>query len=479
MKQRTSRRNFVGGLSMAAMAMPGRSVLGANEKINLGFIGIGGRGGGHVGSFGGKKDVNVSYLCDADIKRAAGKAGKYPGAKSTTEMKQLLDSKDVDAVVVSTCNHWHVLASVWACQAGKDVYVEKPVSHNIWEGRKLVEAARKYDRIVQGGTQQRSDPMQAEIKAFLDSGKIGKMKWVRCNRYGVRGSIGKRSTPLKPPEEVNYDQWLGPAQDIPIMREKFHYDWHWDFNCGNGELGNWGPHLLDDLRNVAFRDKAAYPDMVVSGGGSLAWHDAGTSPNTHFTYMKVGDIPVIVDVHNLPLQKGVRGSDIYRHRKSRAFLIIECEGGRYEGGRGGGHAYDADGKKLKQFKGDAGRAHAQNWLNAVRSRKKETLNAEIEETHYSSAWCHLGNISCRLGKAYDEQQARKAVDFDGWDMVIDDFHNHVSKNEIDLSKESVRLGPMLHIDGEKETFTGSSATPEALALLGREYRKGFEVPDKV
>ena len=226
------------------------------------------------------------------------------------------------------------------------------------------------------------------------------MKWVRCNRYGVRGSIGKRSTPLKPPEDVNYDQWLGPAQDIPIMREKFHYDWHWDFNCGNGELGNWGPHLLDDLRNVAFRDKAAYPDMVVSGGGRLAWHDAGTSPNTHFTYMKVGDIPVIVDVHNLPLQKGVRGSDIYRFRKSRAFLIIECEGGRYEGGRGGGHAYDANGEKLKQFKGDAGRAHAQNWLNAVRSRKKENLNAEIEETHYSSAWCHLGNISCRLGGAF-------------------------------------------------------------------------------
>jgi hypothetical protein len=195
--------------------------------------------------------------------------------------------------------------------------------------------------------------------------------------------------------------------------------------------------------------------------------------------MKVGDIPVIVDVHNLPLQKGVRGSDIYRHRKSRAFLIIECEGGRYEGGRGGGHAYDADGKKLKQFKGDAGRGHAQNWLNAIRSRKKEDLNAEIEETHYSSAWCHLGNISCRLGGAYNEQQARKTVDFDGWDMVIDDFHNHVSKNEIDLSKESVRLGPMLHIDGERETFTGSTATPEALALLGREYRKGFEVPDKV
>ncbi len=399
-KKRTlSRRRFLtravtaAGAAVAFPAVVPWHVVGANEKINLGFIGIGGKGGQHVYTFGGKKDVNVTYLCDADCGKWHSQKRKYPHAKTTTDLREVLDSKDVDAVVVSTCNHWHVLASIWACQAGKDVYVEKPVSHNIWEGRKLVEAARKYDRIVQGGTQQRSDPMQAEIKAFLDSGKIGKMKWVRCNHYYGRRPIGKRDTPLKPPKEVDYNLWLGPARDIPIMRNSFHYNWHWDFNCGNGEMGNWGAHILDDLRNVAFRDKAAYPDMVISGGGRLAWHDAGTTPNTHFTYMKVGDVPVIMDMHNLPPKKGASGSDIYRYRKTRAFLIIECEGGRYQGGRGGGYAYDAEGRKLKQFKGDAGMGHVQNWLDAVRSRKRENLNAEVEQIHYSNAWCHM-NSSC-------------------------------------------------------------------------------------
>jgi hypothetical protein len=305
---------------------------------------------------------------------------------------------------------------------------------------------------------------------------MGKLLSVRCNRYGVRGSIGKRDTPLTPPKEIDYNMWLGPAQDIPIFREKFHYDWHWDFNCGNGELGNWGPHLLDDLRNVIFRDKAAYPDKVMSGGGRLAWHDAGTSPNTHFTYMKVGDVPVIVDVHNLPMIKGIKGDDVYRKFKSRAFLVAEYENGRYEGGRGGANAYDNDGKKIKTFAGDAGRNHAQNFIDCVRSRKRENLKAEIEEIHYSSAWCHLGNASYRLGKKYSEDEARASLkDSPEWQLVLDDFHNHIKKNEIDVASEDIRLGPMLNIDAKAETFTGKTATQDALKMLTREYRKGFEV----
>lgn len=476
-----TRRSFLATTALSSISAASASkVLGANDRIRIGMIGMGGRGSGSASWFSNIDGVEIAYLCDADQKMVDRAKQKYPKAKTTLDMRDVIEDKDIDAVVVSTCNHWHVLASIWACQAGKDVYVEKPISHNVWEGRKLFEAARKYNCVVQGGTQQRSDNLQNEIKAFLDSGELGAIKYVRCNRYGMRASIGKRATPLVPPASVDYNLWLGPAQDLPIYREKFHYDWHWDWNLGNGELGNWGPHIIDDLRNVVFRDKLKYPKRVLAGGGRLGWDDAGTAPNTHFVYMDCGDIPVIMDVHNLPRAKGVKGSDIYKRRRTNSFLVVECENGYYAGGRGGGRAYDQEGNELKKFKGDGGGAHAQNFIDSMRSRKREELNAEIEEIHYSSAWCHLGNISYRLGRAYDRKDAESQVpEFDGWQHVIEDFHAHLKANEIDPSKSEVYLGPMLEVDAEKETFVGSTATLPALKLLRRDYRSGFEVPEVV
>src|SRR5262249_46416782 len=183
-------------------------------------------------------------------------AGDIPGAKKYTDLRKLFDDKDVDAVVIATCNHWHVLAAIWALEAGKHVYVEKPLAHNHWEGQQLVKAARKYDRIVQVGTQQRSDPMQAELKEYLHNEKaLGDINYVEVCRYGRREPIGKRSTPLPIPASVDYNLWLGPAADVPIYRDKFHYDWHWDWNTGNGEQGNWGVHVLDDVVNVVLLDQ--------------------------------------------------------------------------------------------------------------------------------------------------------------------------------------------------------------------------------
>jgi predicted dehydrogenase len=479
---KSTRRTFLARTSAAVSftALSASRVMGANERIKMGSIGLGGRGSGSAKWFNDIDGVEIGHVCDADSKVVERAANAYPNAKSATDMRKVMDDKDIDAVIVSTCNHWHVLASVWACQAGKDVYVEKPISHNIWEGRKLVEASRKYDRIVQGGTQQRSDKLQSEIKAFLDSGKLGAMKYVRCNRYGMRNSIGKRDTPLTPPKTVNYDMWLGPAEDKEIFREKLHYDWHWDWNTGNGELGNWGPHILDDLRNVVFRDKVKLPKRVIAGGGRLAWDDAGNTPNTHFVYMDTGVVPVIMDVHNLPRKKDQNADDVYRRRKTSAFLVIECENGYYAGGRGGGAAFDIDGKKIESFRGDGGGDHAKNFIGAMRSRKKEDLNGEIEQIHLSSAWCHLGNISYRLGQKYNREQAEAAVKgFQPWNDVIGDFHEHLLANEIDDKSADIRMGAMLEIDPDKETFIGDSATPEALALLRRDYRKGFEVPENV
>lgn len=487
-----TRRSFLhaGSAAVAATAFAPSRVLGANERVNMGFIGIGGRGMASVNWFDKLEDVNIAALCDPDearVNRAQDSLAKKEGGKKAdktfTDLRKLIEDDSIDAVCISTQNHWHALAAIWACQAGKDVYVEKPVSHNIWEGRKLVEAARKYNRVVQGGTQQRSNAFHAELRDYLADGPLGKIKSVRCNRYGMRGSIGKRDTPLPKPDGVDYDLWLGPAQDVEIFRNKLHYDWHWDFNCGNGELGNWGPHILDDLRNLVFRDKLAYPTRVLAGGGRLAWNDAGESPNTHFIYMDCDGIPVIMDVHNLPRQKGLKASDVYRKRRTNAFLVVECENGYYAGGRSGGSAHDPEGKSIKKFKGDGGGGHARNFIDAVKARDPDVLNAEIEQIHYSSAWCHLGNISWQLGEAHNKEycrdRAKASLDLEPWHEVLEEFHTHLDANEVNWLKEDVVLGKMLEIDAEKETFTGESATDEALALLKREYRKGFEVPEKV
>lgn len=479
-KNSANRRSFLKKTVLASTALSYSRILGANERIRVAAIGLGGQGRGNAGRLGKVEGVEIAVLCDADTAQADEAKKAHGSATIVQDLRKVMEDKSIDAVAVSTCNHWHVLASVWACQAGKDVYVEKPISHNIWEGRKLVEAARKYNRIVQGGTQQRSDPFHAEVKAFLDSGKLGKIKYVRCNHLSKRASIGKRPTPITPPSTVDYDLWLGPAKDEPILREKFHYDWHWVWNTGNGELGNWGPHIIDDLRNVVFRDKIPMPKRVLAGGGRFGWDDAGTTPNAHFIYYDTGDIPVVMAVHNLPRGKGVNASDFYRRRKTNAFLVVECEDGYYAGGRGGGIAYSQDGKAIQKFSGTGGGNHADNFIKAVRSRNPGDLNAEVEKIHYSSAWCHLGNLSWQLGKSGDLDQARSAIkEFQPWTDLVDDFGEHMKANEIALESGSYRVGSLLEIDAKGETLTGATATPEALALVHPEYRKGFEVPDKV
>jgi hypothetical protein len=478
-----TRRGFVQS-TLAAGALltwPGMKAHGANDAINVGFIGVGGRGAHSASWFAKIPGVRIAALCDADSKTLANAAKRYPDAKTMVDMRQMIEDKTIDAVCISTCNHWHALAAVWACQAGKDVYVEKPVSHNVWEGRQIVAAARKYGRIVQGGTQQRSDPVQQEIKDFVHGGQIGKIQYVRGNRYGVRQNIGKRSTPLTPPSEVDYNLWLGPAADEPMMREKFHYDWHWVWNTGNGEMGNWGVHILDDIRNTALLDKSTLPNRIFAGGARIAYNDAGESPNLHFAYFDTGSIPVLFELSNLPVDSDPKHKSLAPNYKGiRSGYVIHCEGGYYAGGRAGGQACDKDGKVIKKFKGDGGNNHAKNFIDAMRSRKPEQLAAEIEEIHYSSSWCHLANLGFQVGGSYNPDQARAAIKgVEAWPDVIDTFEKHVVGNGAKPTDAAIRMGAVLEIDPKKETFVGPTATPQALALLRREYRKGFVMPEQV
>lgn len=474
---RLNRRRF---LSLAAAtgltsSLPARTLraANANDEINLGFVSCGGRAGQLMGRFEKVDGVNIAGLCDVDEKRLGLAKQRFPKAQGWIDLRELIASDSIDAVVVATCNHWHCLATIWAMEAGKDVYVEKPLSHSQWEGRQTVAAARKYNRICQIGTQQRSDPMQAEIKQFLHEQKaLGEIQAARVNRYGIRGSIGKRSTPLPIDKDIAYDLWLGPAQDQPIFREKLHYDWHWDWNTGSGEMGNWGVHVLDDLRNNVFRDSVALPQRIFGGGGRIVWNDAGQTPNVHFAYFDTGSIPVVIGLSNLPSAPGAKKSP--QHPGPGSGYIAYCEGGRFEGQRGRAAAYDADGKLIKEFSGSGSGIHQANFIEAVRKQDRSLLNAEVALGNDSTGWCNLANIAFRAGGQFS-REAAAAVSLEQWQTLIGEMDQHLQAHDLELDSDAILLSPMLELNSKTEQFVGEHAE-KANRFLHRQYRKGYEVP---
>lgn len=476
-----TRRQFVtsttvaGVAGAAVMARPARGIPLANDEIRLGFIGCGGRAGEHVDAFSKLDGVAFSAFCDPDASRIAAKKKEYAKAKGYADLRALIDDKNIDAVVVATCNHWHCLAAIWAMEAGKDVYVEKPLSHSQWEGQQTVAAARKYRRICQVGTQQRSDPMQAQIKQFLHEEKaLGQILSARVNRYGVRKTIGKRDTPLPIDNSIDYNLWLGPAQEKPIYRENFHYDWHWDWNTGSGEMGNWGVHVLDDLRNNVFLDKVTLPKRIMGGGGRMVWNDAGETPNVHFVYFDTGSIPVVIGLTNLP--DGPESNKSPKAPGPGSGYIAYCEGGRLEGQRGKAVAFDKDGKVVKSFNGNSGgRLHQQNFLDAVRKRDSSMLNTEVLVGHHSTGWCNLANVAYQSASTFDRSKLDQVQTAD-WKALVQEMEKHLGSFSIKLDGEGMKLGPMLTFDPEKERFVGDNATV-ANGFLKRVYRDPFVVPN--
>ncbi|MFZ9089654.1 MAG: Gfo/Idh/MocA family protein [Planctomycetaceae bacterium] len=477
----TSRRQFLAsgvaaGIHLAA-ANPSRAVASpANEAVRLGFISCGGRANELMRAFTKVDGVTVNALCDPDESRLGKAKQRFSDAAGYADLRQLLDSDNVDAVVVATCNHWHCLASIWAMEAGKDVYVEKPLSHSQWEGAQTVAAARKYGRVCQLGTQQRSDPMQAEIKEFLHGdAAIGKLESVRVNRFGVRGPIGRRSTPLEIAANVDYNLWLGPAQDKPIFRNKLQYDWHWDWNTGSGEMGNWGVHVLDDVRNVVFQDQVALPKRILGGGGRLVWDDAGETPNVHIAWFDTGIAPVVIGLSNLTAGPEAKGSP--KHPGPGSGYIAYCEGGRLEGQRGRAVAFDSEGKQIRQFRGTSGMGrHQQNFIEAVRSRRVEDLNADVETGNHSTGWCNLANVAFQAGDRFSHE-ALQAVDGESWQALVREMHDHLIAHRVNPQDPGLKVSGVLELDPETGRFRGDSEA--ANRWLRREYREGFVVPELV
>ena len=472
-----TRRSFLKTSLVAtgtALSWPARSwsqVAGANGDIRVGVVGIRSRGESHINAFKKMDGVRLVALCDADanVLDARAKPLGEDGLSITkyTDIRKLLENKEIDAISTATPNHWHALVSIWAVQAGKDVYVEKPVSHNVWEGRKIVEAARKYNRIVQTGTQGRSNHAIREAFAWVREGNLGKIKVARGLCYKRRPSIGKVDGPQPIPEGIDYDLWCGPAAKLPLMRKNLHYDWHWVWNTGCGDIGNQGIHEMDKARWAL--GKAELSPRVISVGGRLGYVDDGETPNTMFTIHDYGDALLIFEVRGLPTSADSKEMDSYKGE--RVGQVIECEGGYLSGSS----AYDNEGKKIKQFKGNED--HFANFIKAVRSRNASDLNADILEGHLSSALCHTSNISYRLGKETGQGEIREALKSNSAALeTLSRFEEHLAANNVKLDMTRATLGAFLEMDGKAEKF---KSNPKANALLTREYRKPFVVPGTV
>jgi predicted dehydrogenase len=448
----------------------------ANEQLKVAVLGVHGRGRDHLGGFAGKHGCIVATICDVDDTQAAD-AIKFTedmqkiAPKYEQDLRRVLDDKTIDIVSIATPNHWHSLAAIWALQAGKDVYVEKPVSHNVSEGRRVVETARKYNRICQAGTQNRSMSGIRDAIEYVQSGKIGKVALARGVCYKLRTSIGKVAGEQPIPKGVDYDLWCGPAPKKPLMRKKLHYDWHWVWDYGNGDLGNQGIHEMDKARWGL--GKVGLPNSVMSVGGRFGYVDDGETANTQICVFDYGDAELIFEVRGLPTAGPIPSETKKENWVGNVFYgtegMVVCPS--YTSGV----VLSPKGEVLQKFNG--GGDHYGNFVGAVRSRKATELRGDIEEGHLSSALCHLGNISYRLGTLVPFDAKTQAFGDDKQAAeTMARMTEHLKDNKVPLDEVKYRLGRKLTIDPKAEKFVGDQ---EADALLTREYRKGFEVPEKV
>jgi predicted dehydrogenase len=442
----------------------------ASERLNVAVIGVHGQGRGHVSGYAGRHNCIVTHICDADsavVGPAMTAAERAQGRQPTyvQDLRRILDDRSIHVVSIATPNHWHALAAIWALQAGKDVYVEKPVSHNISEGRRIVETARRHNRICQTGTQIRSSPGIREAIAFLRQGGLGRVRVARGLCYKRRDSIGQTTGPQPIPQTVDYNLWCGPAPDRPLRRRRLHYDWHWQWDYGNGDLGNQGIHQMDVARWGLGKNELAR--SAVSIGGRFGYVDDGETANTQICVFDYGDAELIFEVRGLPTP-AYRGASVGNvFHCADGYLVCPAYTTAI--------AYNHNGEVLRRFEGPTD--HFANFIAAVRSRRQADLNADILEGHLSSALCHLANISYRLGRVlpFDRRASAFGDDREAAETLAR-TDAHLRENRVALDETSYRVGRRLTVDQRTERFVGDE---EANRYLTREYRRGFEVPARV
>jgi predicted dehydrogenase len=464
------------GASLAPFAIAGTkasgNILGANEEIRVAVAGLGSRGKAHIGAYRGLKNVRITYLADAD-RRLFEIGSKASGGRPqcVQDIRDALDDKNVDVVSIATPHHWHALMSIWACQAGKDVYVEKPLSHNISEGRKLVDAAQKYNRVVQHGTQHRSSESVAQLIAAVQSGKYGKLlvsKGYCCKPQAskTQGGIGHMNAET-PPAELDFNLWLGPAPQQPFHRDLLHSNWHgcWDF--GNADIGNQGIHQLDIARWAI--EGATLPRGVWSVGGRFADANQTETPDALTAVFDYGETKLVFEMCSLGGDKKVARKVENEFHTSEGVI----RGARFYPHHGGKpEAVQCDSAPIVTRGGPFG-----SFIAVVRSRDMNQINCDAEVGHYSSALCHLANISYRLGTTTAFIGGKPAIgDEKATVAAWNSFCENLSAVGLKQSESSYQLGRNLAFDAVKEIFIGDS---EANAMIFRKYRSPFVVHSEV
>jgi len=489
MQNFSSRRNFLAQSAMAAVAAPfiaqsafgqnnsSNGKLGPNAKLGAMVVGAGGRGGDHVGSMLGEERTVLLYVCDPDIdlatkqaERAKEKQGFAP--KVIRDMREALGDDKLDLVTCAAVSHWHTLCGIWSMQAGKHVFIEKPISSSIHEGKAIVAAAKKYGKVCQVGTQRRTHKAQQEAAKFVQSGGIGEVKLARGICYKRRKSIGPLG--LYPvPESVDYNLWCGPCPDDQPTRPKFHYDWHWQRKYGSGEIGNNGPHFNDMAR--WFLGLERFPNSVFCYGGLVGldverndpqYIDAGDTPNTHVAVYDYGDKTIVMECRGLETPKLlntgfgtiVHGSEGYLWAESETCI-----------------AYDRSGKVIKEFKG-GGRQFGE-FVDAIEKNDPKLVKANARCGALSAALCHLGNIAYFASEEnkLPPAEIEKMLGYDAAQLgIFKDTIVHLKANGVDANKTLLTFGKRLTIDPVTERFVDNEV---ANKLLARPYRDGFVVPE--
>ncbi len=497
MQYHPTRRQFLGTTASAALAITLPKKLysqSPNEKLGVAVVGTGGRGQSHMGAFLGDPRTEIVAIVDVDEQHAGKSAdavekqqGKRPLVLS--DMRRAFDDPSVDIVSTATPNHWHALCGVWAMQAGKDAYIEKPICHNIVEGSALVAASRKYGRMCQVGTQCRASKAVRDAIDFINAGGIGEVKFARGLCYKRRKSIGLLGD-YEVPATVDFNLWSGPAvyTEPRVTRPRFHYDWHWQRLYGNGDLGNQGPHQTDIARwGLGIN---THPSSIITYGGRLGYQaerndpsyvDAGDTGNTEVSIYNYGDKCIVFETRGLDVNESA-DEELHKlfggNRDNKIGVVFYgADGYVVQRSYTNCVAMDKQFNVIKEFGG--GGDHFGNFIDACISRNADDLYASAWEGHLSAGISHLGNISYYAGEkqkvTVDELTTalEKVGGLDDHKATLDRTVQHLKDNGVDLSQYPLALGQYLEFDPEKEVFTNA---PDANILLGREYRQGFECP---
>ena len=414
-----NRRYFI---AAGAAAVSSRIIAAPSDAaIRIGMIGMGGRGSAIMTSeLKRVPNIKITHLCDVDQARlekaqsAAAKAG-YGNVRGSADLRRVLDDKEVDAVVIATPDHWHAPATILACAAGKDVYVEKPVSHNLREGRLMIDAARKYNRVVQAGMQSRSRPNTIRAVEIAHSNQLGRVLMAKAWNSQQRADIGtKPNSPA--PAGLDYNTWVGPAEMVPFNENRLHYKWHWNWNFGTGDMGNDGAHQMDQARWALGVD---LPKRVSGSGAKYYFTDDQQTPdsmNLTFDYGSKGLVWEMRIWHDYGLEGIDNGVAVYG---TEGFLHI----GRWNR-KWGYRVFDKGGKMVEEQQDGKEDFHMQNFIDCVISRKRP--NCDIEIGHISSAHCHLGNIVHRTGRNLNFNAANESIpnDAEANAMLRRKYRNH-------------------------------------------------------